>query len=451
MSKSLETLFSKKPSLLFGLLILTAGYILITGEYLWGGEEIPPTPDVNLFQRPGQPETNAVRLRTDFPSFYYAAKAARLELNMYDARVLDSLAAADGVENHVLPYLYPPLFAVLAQPIAFLNPSEAQHLWTKLAVVGFWLALVLVAITLEARQYKDEFWRGIGSWSMLVLLSWLLPFTTNLAFGQINFLVLLFMVASLYCTIAKDNSMTAGAFLSMAACIKVMPALLLVPMIAKDKMRPLIGFSLGCITLIGISFVIGGRGMWSNFIEFLPSMAYARPVPGGFHPSIPANFSIAGFYMRVFPGEGITIRLLTMFTELGLFAFLLYQTLGRRHGSSTAPLMLPYLVLMTVAAPVAWLHHVVYILPGLAFTAQMIWFGLRGLPRALGLVLLCALVGLAGSDLSPVYRMIQPGESMRPFLISLNLYALLMLFFAGIFIARKFPPQEDSVGTSRAG
>ena len=44
-----------------------------------------------------------IHLRTDFASFYFASKASALGLNVYSARVLDSLAARDGVANHVLP------------------------------------------------------------------------------------------------------------------------------------------------------------------------------------------------------------------------------------------------------------------------------------------------------------------------------------------------------------
>ncbi|MEK7250070.1 MAG: hypothetical protein AAB209_06560 [Bacteroidota bacterium] len=73
-----------------------------------------------------------IHIRTDFAAFYYACKAVTRGGNMYDAKYLNSLAAADGVANHVLPYLYTPFFAIAAQPFGSLTPQLAQRVWDVL-------------------------------------------------------------------------------------------------------------------------------------------------------------------------------------------------------------------------------------------------------------------------------------------------------------------------------
>ncbi len=377
--------------------------------------------------------TRTLQLRTDFASFYYACKAASQGGNMYDANYLDSLAARDYVANHVLPYLYPPFFAVVAKPLASLFPTTAQQVWDFLAVALFCLVVRFVMLTPSDAAAPGTA-RSISMMETIVVgafcyaLVRLLPFTTNLDFGQINFLVLFFLAASFYVIFNNKSEILAGAFLSVAALIKVTPALFALFFLVKRKWKALNSFLLSSFALIGLSVLLGGGQPWQQFLAFLPDLGYAKNVSGGFHPSIPANISVAGFFLRLLPGEGPTIRFLTMSVLAILFGILVYKHLKYRNETNDYAMVLPYLLLMILASPVAWMHHLVFLFPGIVFTLRAIWVGKERRLRWVFLVLL--MVFGAVYDFQPLYSKLEVAESLRPFVTSMNLVFLLTLFFA---------------------
>jgi alpha-1,2-mannosyltransferase len=171
-------------------------------------------------------------------------------------------------------------------------------------------------------------------------------------------------------------------------------------------------------------------------------MGYARNVEGGFHPSIVANFSLAGFFMRVFVGEAQLVRLLTMSCAVVLFGILLYNHLKFRSKQNEAALILPYSILMVIASPVTWLHHLIYLFPGVVFTLRLVWFGREGIKKVLWFAGLTGIIALSAFDFQSVYPTLTISEGLRPFVTSINLISLLVLFFASLSIIK---PRISSV------
>jgi alpha-1,2-mannosyltransferase len=372
-------------------------------------------------------------LRTDFASFYYAAKAMPIGGTLYNAKHLDSLAAADGVANHVLPYLYPPVVALAAQPLTLLPPSLAQRLWDYLQVVSFGFIAVLVLLAVEGNI-------GGSSQRLTALIAaafiLLLPFRANLDYGQINFLVLLCLAMSFSFFFARRADFLAGAALALAALIKVTPAVVLVFFFVHKRWDALRGFFLGLAAFMLVSLLLGGVQPWLEFLHFLPNMGYARNVAGGFHPSIIANFSLAGFFLRLFPGDAASVRLATIASVLILFAALLFTHLKYRSGRNEQVVVLPYLIVMIVASPVAWLHHVIVLYPGIVF-AMRHCLAMKEWRGNLFALLLAVLTLLASLDYQPAYRALSLPEEVRPLLTSMNLIFLLLLFTLSVLIVRR--------------
>lgn len=371
-------------------------------------------------------------LRTDFASFYYAAKAMQAGSTMYSAKLLDSLAAADGVANHVLPYLYPPVVALAAQPLTLLPPSLAQRLWDYLQVVSFGFIAVLVLLAVEGNI-------GGSSQRLTALIAaaciLLLPFRANLDFGQINFLVLLCLAIS-FSFFARRADFLAGAAIALAALIKVTPAVVLVFFLVHKRWDAVRGFFLGLAACMLVSLILGGVQPWLEFLHFLPNMGYAGNVAGGFHPSIIANFSLAGFFLRLFPGDAASVRVATIASVLILLAALLFTHLKYRSGRNEQIFVLPYLVVMIVASPVAWLHHVVVLYPGIVFAVRHC-LAMKGGREKLFALLLAVLTLLASLDYQPAYRALSIPEEVRPLLTSMNLIFLLLLFALSVLIVRR--------------
>ncbi len=379
--------------------------------------------------------SRALFLRTDFASFYYASKASVQGLNIYSARVLDSLAAMDGVANHVLPYLYPPFCAIIAQPIARLSPQTAQHIWDAAQVLFISLACVLVVFTLPFRSAEmpgDRYWivSGILACGGLSVL----PCGDNLAFGQINSLILLLIASSFFLSTNTKRDWLAGAMLGAATLIKVTPALLVVPFLVKKRWKAVGGYAAGVVLLILVTFDIAGKDSWREFLAFLPSMGYARNVQGGFHPSIVANFSLAGFFMRLLPGEGGTIRMLTMTVAMVLFTLVLYHHLTTSNGRNDLSVVLPYIIIMLLASPVTWRHHLILLFPGAVFIVRRLWFEREGQRRLLSVAAVVVITALAAVDYQALYPFIPMSEELRPVLTSMNLWVLLLLLAVALVV-----------------
>lgn len=399
---------------------------------LWNGPRPDPERDAAMF-RGSVDSSRTVFLRTDFASFYYAAKASAHGLNIYAARVLDSLAAADGVANHVLPYLYPPFFAIVAQPMARLSPQTAQRLWDAVQVLCVSCACVLIMLTLPFRSADVS---GGSYWTVGSLITCasvvVFPFGENLAFGQINFLILILITASIFLSINIRRDVLAGMALAAATLIKVTPALLLVPFLVNKRWNVLGGFWGGSALLVLATFDLADKNSWRAFLDFLPNMGYARNVQGGFHPSIVANFSLAGFFMRLLPGEGTAIRLLTMMTAVLLFAVILFHQVKKQTPRNDASFILPYLILMLVASPVTWRHHLILLLPGVVFVLRGIWFEEQGRRRVKRMLAITVLATLSMVDFQALYPLISMPELLRPVLTAMNLWFLILLLAASL-------------------
>lgn len=409
--------------------LVRSAVILATFFYLYNhvtSSRIDASRDAMMFGTTAD-SSRTVHLRTDFASFYYASKAASRGGNMYDSKYLDSLAARDQVANHVLPYLYPPFIAIVAKSLGSLYPTTAQQVWDFLAIALFCVvvrfAMLTVPSTSEAMVRRGGLFAAIAALLLVVIL----PFRTNLDFGQINFLVLFFLSASFYFYFTKRSDIWAGVMLGLAALIKVTPALFVVFFLVSKRWKALAGFVVGVIGFAAATIALNGTVPWQQFLAFLSDMGYAKNVIGGFHPSIIANFSVAGFFMRLMPGEAQLIRLLTMSSLIVMFGVLLYHQLKYRSEQTEFTLVLPYLVFMVIASPVTWLHHLVYLFLGFLFALRAIWIERRD-GRLRWVILLLLIAFGAMYEFQPFYSKLSVNEAVRPWVTSLNLFLLLVLF-----------------------
>lgn len=94
---------------------------------------------------------------TDFRSFYLACEAFLKGGNFYDFDVIRSLGAGHRIPGRVFPYLYPPVFATLASPLAHLGPHAAKQLWIVLsAALGFGIVTLCISGCLSSTLGREE-------------------------------------------------------------------------------------------------------------------------------------------------------------------------------------------------------------------------------------------------------------------------------------------------------
>ncbi|WP_434043286.1 MULTISPECIES: glycosyltransferase family 87 protein [Sorangium] len=367
----------------------------------------------------------------DFKSFYTAAVAASRGLDVYDVTVLESIARELQLPHELtFPYLYPPFFAHTFSWLARLPPNVAQEVWSSMAVVSYGLAATFAVVAIRrATRGADDAARGpavpTGLLALIAFLAWALNLRNSLAMGQINPLVLVFLCAALALSLSgKDTS--AGLALAVAAGIKVTPILLAVPWVVQRRFRALAGLAAGLGALVVISLPFGAAPAWVEFLRRLPRMSHGAKIPGLFDPGTAANFSLAGFYARLFGQDAATIKAASVITVLLLVGAAL--ALGGRAASPgrSLRLLLPLLVAMVVASPFTYVHHVLYIFPAALYALDRA----AKEERRLEMGALVGLVSLATIDFPYVYERFN--APLPPLVLSVNLYVLLAIYALGM-------------------
>ncbi|WP_437936298.1 glycosyltransferase family 87 protein [Sorangium sp. So ce341] len=369
----------------------------------------------------------------DFKSFYAAAVAARRGLDVYDVEVLEAIATELRLPHDpTFPYLYPPFFAHTFSWLARLRPSIAQQTWSSIAVVSYGLAATFTVFAVRRASPAP-----LGAArrtavptvliALIAFLAWALNLRNSLAMGQVNPLVLAFICAALALSMARKD-IPAGLALSVAAGIKVTPILLAIPWVIERRFRALAGLAAGFAALVLVSLPFGAGPAWLEFLRRLPRMSHGAKIPGLFDPGTVPNFSLAGFYARLFDGDAATVKLASAITLL----LLLGAALALAGRSPSPPrslrLLLPLLITMVVASPFTYVHHVLYLFPAALYALDRA----AAQERRLEMGALVVLLSLATIDFPYVYDRFK--GRLPELALSVNLYVLLAIYALGMFL-----------------
>ncbi len=378
----------------------------------------------------------------DFKSFYCAAAVAASGGNYYDIATLQTMAAQHAIPLPVWPYLYPPLFAEVAAPLGLWPVQSAQWLWMCLSMFAASATIVLTLKWAAPRSSTDSPAAPARQWLHLLaafLVFHLLGFRHNLYMGQINIFVLLLIVSSLYAW-RRGRDLLSGALLALAILIKMSPALLLLFFLFSRRARVVWAAAAASIALFAVSVFAFGMGPWKEFINVLPHLAPGKTVPGLFPPHTLYNFSLAGFFSRCFPGSGLVYGM----TYLSASLLLAAAFLCTRKLLGTAPdlFLVPLLVIMVIAAPLAYIHHTLYIYPAVWLLLSRSLAG--GKWSKIFPVLLLLAAAAASFDFPVRYPWYFSHFHFSPWFTalftSLNLYALLFILLISCIIIKKSPP-----------
>jgi len=372
----------------------------------------------------------SLTLGPDFRSYYNAVWANRMDLNIYDIDNLN-LVARSKSNGLVFPYLYPPLLTVFMYPLSRLSVENANYIWNLLSfvllIVIFYLSTKIALFSLQDQEPQREV--GVHDIFFVVTISllifFLLPFELNFWKGQVNIIVLTFMVLSLYFLFCKPKYYLSGFLLSIAFLIKVTPAILLLIMIKKEKRKCLYGFAGGACSLFLLSVAVNGIGSWKDFVNFLPHTSFGQTPPGLFHPKSIYNFSIAGFFSRLSENNPNLVSWLTTISIvvlIGIACFVFYKKKNMQL------LMVPlFSIIMVIAAPYTYLHHCIFLFPGFVLLFSKIYLKLETTEKYFYSSILFFLLYIVGTDCSMFYQNNKSGLFLK-IGTYMNLYGLLIMF-----------------------
>jgi alpha-1,2-mannosyltransferase len=249
-----------------------------------------------------------------------------------------------------LPFTYPPFASVLMVPLALLPTWLAAAVWTGASAGALGATVVVVRRALG---------RPSPAWLVVVLGVAALAFEPvwqNLAFGQVNLLLMLVvMVDALH-----PGRRLFGLGLGVAAGVKLTPLVLVVLLAAAGHRAPaaraLLAF--GATVAVGLVAVPGAASYWTDRL-----LDPTRVGP----PALAHNQSVLGALTRLLDATPATWWWLVTAGPLAVAA-LLAGAVQWRRGDPVLGTCLGAIA-MLLASPVAWSHHWVWAVP----VALVLW------------------------------------------------------------------------------
>lgn len=244
-----------------------------------------------------------------------------------------------------LPFIYPPIAAVLAVPLTLVGETSANLLWTAATVALLaWATRVCFAAFL-ARHRRAAAWLLLTG-AMLALT----PVEDHLRFGQVGIPLMALCLAD--CTATRPR-WPRGALVGLAAAVKLVPAIFVPYLWLSGRRRAAITATATFAALSLAGFVVAPSDSWRFWTDKL------------FEPTSPdfyTNQSLQGVLRRaIAPWPSVWIPVAVSVALFGLAR----AAAAARAGDELRGLAITGLVGVLVS-PVSWIHHLVWVVPALA-------------------------------------------------------------------------------------
>lgn len=302
--------------------------------------------------------------------------ARLVDLEVYrDAGV--SLLTGRPVYDHLtpvpnlLPFTYPPLAALLAVPLAVLPLAVVQAAWTLLQLAALATVVAMAFAPLLARL---ERWSPVGVGAVAGGCCWLVPVRDGFGFGQVDILLVALCLAD--CTRRRYrppgwagrlpagsvrqlpfrllDRLPAGVLVGLATAVKLTPGVFVVHLAVAGRRRAAITAGL---TAVGLTAVVGlalPETSWAYWAGALFDSGRLGPNAGT------ANQSLRGVLLRVGPdGAAGTALWLLCGAVVAWYGFRAAARAARAGDDVRAVALVGLLAVLL--SPVAWIHHLAWV------------------------------------------------------------------------------------------
>jgi alpha-1,2-mannosyltransferase len=308
----------------------------------------------------------------DFSAYYLAAKVVseRPRQDLYalplypDGRInLNASAALStawqtaAIRYHIpfaAPFIYPPFFAVLMKPFAYLSFDSAYGAWKTLTAS---LLCAAVLFSMKAGGIhpgpKLALMLGTGVFSYF-------PVGDSLFMGQVDCLILFLLAAGVWLLKKNQTSFSALSF-AMATLIKLTPVLAVPVLVFHRRYKWLAAYAAWLCALLVFSLYQAGWTAHRRFWQVaLPSTSCGAPVC--------QNSSLVAYVQelfmgyvpnwgkppRVIPLHACSVSRLVGFSAYALFLGYFYY---RRHQGKLIRDLVVVTLLELAVSPISWWHH----------------------------------------------------------------------------------------------
>jgi alpha-1,2-mannosyltransferase len=292
-------------------------------------------------------------LRFDFVNYFGGAQAAAHGTDVYA-----DFKRSWGTQAWVVAYIYPPFFALVLAPLTSLGLLAAARIWLLAVQAAFVGSLWLIL------RIHPELTRG-GRRLLLLASLGFMPVYLNLKFQQVATVWLLLITATLWAALRRRTGL-AGAFIAMAASLKVSP-IFLIPLFARLGRWRIAVMGSVMLVVLTVATMLAAPGSWQFFTVVLPRI--------GLGTANWDNGSVDGLVSRIvelapnlFGGATQTVaKLMIAAAAIVVIGVTLWQS--RRGPNEAWALRLSVSALITallMVSSVTWQHHLVTLLLPLA-------------------------------------------------------------------------------------
>jgi hypothetical protein len=266
-----------------------------------------------------------------------------------DGSIFGREALAHGIHDTGL-YVYPPLLAYLAVPLAEFSFEDASSIWK----ICNWIALLATAVLLIRLMGMRLL--GVGGLGVVLFLFAYRPSLECFYYGQIPIALTLLEVGGIF-LYARGYKAWGALLFAIATAIKLTPAIVIVPLIAWRDWKTLRAFALGCVGIAGLLCLPdGGRLLFHFCTRVLPAMSSGIVSIDNKGLSSSVQF----LWLTVRPG-GSTIWLGVVMKIASVLAVLYAGWLCRSksnadESSYRIEVLSLFLLLSCCVAPVSWRH-----------------------------------------------------------------------------------------------
>jgi alpha-1,2-mannosyltransferase len=276
----------------------------------------------------------------------YRMGAAHLWLHLYDVQL----------EPFHLHFTYPPFAALLFWPLAQLPVHAGQVAW---AVINLVALMALSALSVRAARPD---WALRRIWAIAVITVFpvleLNPDVLTLDYGQVNFLLVLMILADLTGVLAvRSRALPRGVLLGIAAAIKLTPLIFIPFLFATRQFRAGITALATFLACTLGTFVIAPGSSWfywsAKVFERAGNLVYISDQ--NLHSALQRMTGVD-------PTLVLTLALTLLFGVGGL-------AVAAWASRASSPMMGILLCAATglIISPVSWAHHYVWVVPVLAW------------------------------------------------------------------------------------
>jgi hypothetical protein len=370
----------------------------------------------------------------DFPSFYYAAEAA-LDLGLSPYNQENWLIAESLYDGTLFAFLYMPSAILLFRLFNILEFESA-----KLLMLGVNHLMIFVLIWLLFRKLLKVSYLDILFVFGVVYIFSFSPLMATLRLGQVNIIVLNFLLIAWLGLKRGWHPATVGIPLAFATILKLSPAIFFVYLMIKKRYKAMFWGAGILLVAFGLSISILPKNIWADWITNVLSPGFGEVIRG-LNPAATSNQGINGFSARFF--LGLDKRIEPMFDNpvVGKFfaylvaigitlptLFLAFKKNAKAKGADPWDLDFSlFLTVMYLVSPLAWDHHLVFLLPPIFVAIASLIDDWNELERKWiwAALLLTSVVAISYPfpyNL-PVFR-----RDLRPLLISIKFYSVTVIW-----------------------